>query len=294
MSAAHDVHPLDAYTRAFREQGFVVIPDLLTPDDVALRGAAVDAAVRARMAGDTRELALKSRYEQSFQQCLNLWEDFEDVRPLSFHPRIASTAAALLGVPAVRIWHDQALYKEPGGKSTAGHYDHAYWPIEQTDAVTAWIPFQDVTPRNGGMGYVPGSHRFGLRAFANIFTAEGFDLESGPEARGVPLVFPDIPAGAIAFHHALTLHMAKPNPSDRARRVHTVIFFADGCRRSGFPAGHPCVDRASVARGQKIESAVTPLAWPRPADVPLPSPPPLPDPLRRGWPGWPPQRGVAQ
>ena len=282
---------LDAEVSFFRENGFVIVPDLLTPSELEQHGAAVDAAVRSRMSADTRELHEKSRYEQSFQQCLNLWEDFDAVRPLSFHPRIASTAARLLGVPAVRVWHDQALYKEAGGKSTEGHYDHAYWPMEETDAVTAWIPFQDVTPQNGGMGYVPGSHGFGLRAFANIFSGNGFDLETGPEARGVPVVFPDIPAGSVAFHHALTLHMAKPNPTEHARRVHTVIFFADGNRRGAFPPGHPSVDRAAIARGQKIESPFTPLAWPRPADAPLPEPPPLPSPLRRGWPGWPGKKG---
>ena len=132
----------------------------------------------------------------------------------------------------------------------------------------------------------------GLRAFANIFTAEGFDLETGPEARGVPVAFPDIPAGSVAFHHALTLHMAKPNPTESTRRVHTVIFFADGNRRSGFPAAHPSVDRAAIARGQKIDSEFTPLAWPRPADALLPAAPPLPDPLRRGWPGWPGKKEV--
>ncbi len=281
----------DAQVSFFRENGFVVIPGLLAPEELARHGSAVDAAVRARTSADTRALHEKSRYEQSFQQCLNLWEDFEGVRPLSFHPRIASVAAQLLGVPAVRMWHDQALYKEAGGKSTAGHYDHAYWPMEETDAVTAWIPFEDATPRNGGMGYVPGSHRFGLRAFSNIFTGDGFDLETGPEARGVPVAFPDIPAGSVAFHHALTLHMAKPNPTERTRRVHTVIFFADGARRSAFPPAHPCVDRAAIARGERIDSPFTPLAWPRPADAPLPEPPPLPSPLRRGWPGWPGQKG---
>jgi ectoine hydroxylase-related dioxygenase (phytanoyl-CoA dioxygenase family) len=163
--------------------------------------------------------------------------------------------------------------------------------MEQTHAVTAWIPFEDATPRNGGMGYVPGSHRFGPRAFPNIFTAEGFDLERGPEARGVAVVFPDIPAGSVAFHHALTLHMAKPNPTPRTRRVHTVIFFADGAQRSAFPPGHPSVDRAGIERGAKIESEFTPLAWPRPAQAPLPQAPPLPSPLRRGWPGWPGKKG---
>ena len=40
----------------------------------ALR-AAVDAGVARRIRLDTRQLAEKSRYEQSFIQCQNLWED---------------------------------------------------------------------------------------------------------------------------------------------------------------------------------------------------------------------------
>ena len=109
--------PRDAQVSFFRENGFVVIPDLLTRAELERHGAAVDAAVRARMSADTRELHEKSRYEQSFQQCLNLWEDFEGVRPLSFHPGIARVAAQLLGVRGVRVWHDQALYKEAAARA---------------------------------------------------------------------------------------------------------------------------------------------------------------------------------
>jgi len=93
----------------FRRDGFVVVPDLLTPDELTRYGTAVDAAVARRSAHDRRGLADKSRYEQSFVQCQNLWEDSPDVRPLTFHPRLGEAAARLLGVEGVRLWHDQAL-----------------------------------------------------------------------------------------------------------------------------------------------------------------------------------------
>ncbi len=279
----------DALVKEFAERGFVIVPELLTAAEITLFGNSVDRAVHSRMSSDTRSLDQKTRYEQSFQQCLNLWEDFPEVRPLSFHPRLAATAARLLGVERVRIWHDQALYKEAGGQSTAAHQDQPYWPIQETDTVTAWIPFEDVTPANGGMGYVPGSHRFGVRKFANIFTGDGFDLAHGAEARGVAVYFPErVPAGCVAFHHGLTLHTARPNPSERTRRVHTVIYFADGSHRARNEFPHPCVDRPGIRPGERIASDHTPIAWPRPA-TDLPVPPPLPNPLRRGWPGWPPR-----
>ncbi|HZU74180.1 MAG TPA: phytanoyl-CoA dioxygenase family protein, partial [Acidimicrobiales bacterium] len=106
---------------SFRRDGFVVIPDLLSPEELVTFGTAVSNAVVQRKREDRRRLEHKSRYEQSFIQCQNLWEDFPEVKPLTFHPRLGQAAAELLGGPAVRIWHDQALFKEPGGRETDLH-----------------------------------------------------------------------------------------------------------------------------------------------------------------------------
>lgn len=267
---------------AFRRDGFVVIPDLLTPAELDGFGPAVDAAVAERVRHDTRRLEEKSRYEQSFQQCINLWEDHAAVRPLTFHPAIARVAAALIGAAALRVWHDQALYKEAGGRLTDAHQDQGYWPIEEADTLTAWIPFDGSSLESGAMGYVPGSHKFGVRKFVNIFFGKPEDLLAAPEARGVDPVFVEVPRGGVAFHHGLTFHLAKPNRSARTRRVHTVIYFRDGCTRgSQFP--HPSVDRAGIAVGQAIASDVTPIAWPREAGDLPPTPSRPADEL----PGWP-------
>jgi ectoine hydroxylase-related dioxygenase (phytanoyl-CoA dioxygenase family) len=265
----------EAQIAEYRERGFLVIPDLLTRAELDHYGPHVDEGVRNRRRSDRRPLAEKSVYEQSFQQCMNLWEDCPEVRPLTFHPLLAQAAAELAGVPALRVWHDQALYKEPGGRETDAHLDQAYWPIEETNNITAWIPFDGSTLEGGAMGYVPGSHRFGVRAFANIFRGEGFDLEHGPEARGVPPVWVEVPRGSVAFHHSLTIHAAKPNRTDRMRRVHTIIYFVDGSTRRA-RGEHFAVDRAHIAPGAPIRSEFTPLAWPRePGDLPPTPPKPL-------------------
>ena len=208
-----------AHIDAFRRDGFVVVPELLAAAELERFGVAVDAAVAARTRHDTRQLADKTPYEQSFQQCINLWEDHPAVRPLTFHPRVAAAAAALLGVAALRVWHDQALYKEAGGRPTDAHQDQGYWPIEEADTLTAWIPFDGSTLDGGAMGYVPGSHRFGVRKFVNIFFGEPEDLINAPEARGVEPVFVEVPCGGVAFHHGLTFHLAQPH-RPHAPRAH--------------------------------------------------------------------------
>ena len=271
----------------FNDKGFVVIDDMLKETELTRFGGAVDQGLAKRTRWDTRKLEERSKYEQSFRQCINLWEDEPGIRPLTFHPRIAEAAAILLGAEAVRIWHDQALYKEANGRKTAPHLDHDYWAIAESRTITAWIPFEGSNLENGAMGYVPGSHKFEVNTFANIFTADGFDLENGDEARGIAPEFVEVPPGAVAFHHGRTIHLANPNTTTRTRRVHTVIFFADGCTRS--EAKHPCVDRQNIEVGAVIQGPVTPIAWPLPAGR-LPSPPPLPDPRLPAWPGWMPSR----
>jgi ectoine hydroxylase-related dioxygenase (phytanoyl-CoA dioxygenase family) len=256
----------------FRRDGFVVVPGLLSADELRRYGSAVDEAVARRSRADTRTLAQKSRYEQSFTQCQNLWEDSPGVRQLSFHPLLGETAARLLGVEAVRLWHDQALYKEPGGRETDPHQDQPYWPIVETNTVTAWIPFDGSTVASGAMGYLPGSHRLGLREFVNIFTGSDDDPLAREELAGMEPVWAEVPAGAVAFHHGLTFHLAGPNTTATVRRVHTVIYFADGSTRGEGRFPHPSVERAGIPMGAVIASDVTPLAWPRP-DGDLPDPP---------------------
>jgi ectoine hydroxylase-related dioxygenase (phytanoyl-CoA dioxygenase family) len=251
-----------ALVDAFRRDGFVVVPGLLTPEEIDRYGKLVDAAVERRTREGLRPLGERSRYEQSFLQVINLWEDFPEVRPLTFHPRITATAARLLGVERLRLWHDQALYKEAGGRETDAHQDQPYWPIAETDTITAWIPFDDVREESGAMGYVPGSHRVGLRKFVNIFFGEPYDILNDPAVRDAKPVFIEVLRGSVAFHHGLTVHVARPNRSGRTRRVHTAIYFRDGSTRAR-KGVHPSVDRAGIAAGEPIASDATPLAFPR-------------------------------
>jgi ectoine hydroxylase-related dioxygenase (phytanoyl-CoA dioxygenase family) len=259
---------------AFERDGYVVVPGVLSDDELDHYGALVTQAVAQRTSGDTVPLEEKSRYQQSFVQCMNLWEDHPSVAPLTFHPKLGQAATELLGVDAVRLWHDQALYKQPGGRATDAHQDHPYWPMKETASLTAWIPFEGSTADGGAMSFLPGSHDIGLRKFVNIFFGEPEDLLADPEVQGIEPVLVEVPKGSVTFHHGLTVHLANANATSRPRAVHTVIYFADGNTR-GYPIPHFSVDRYDVQVGEPIASEATPVAWPRPAGD-LPAPPSVP------------------
>jgi ectoine hydroxylase-related dioxygenase (phytanoyl-CoA dioxygenase family) len=253
------VTTLQAYAERYRRDGFVHIPGLLPTEEMPALAAAVDEAVARRKALDTRSLSEKTLYEQSFIQCQYLWEDSPGVRPLMFHPKLGAAVGALLGASTVRLWHDQALYKEAGGRETDAHQDHAYWPIAEGDTVTAWIPLTEVDDATGCMGYVPGSH-LGDLAFVDIFRKPGSGAELVTRQAVEPVFVPCRP-GDVIFHHGRTVHLAKPNASERTRRAYTAIYFKDGCTR-GSNRPHPSVDRDGIAVGAPIVGAATPVVWP--------------------------------
>ena len=141
---------------AFRRDGYFHARSLLDAADMDAYRQAVDRAVAIRTRNDGRPLEERTPFEQSFTMCQYLWEDFPDVGRLTFHPKIAGMAAALIGAERIRLWHDQALYKEAGGRETEMHQDHPYWPIAEPDALTAWIPLVEIDDQMGCMGYIPG------------------------------------------------------------------------------------------------------------------------------------------
>jgi len=248
---------------AFERDGYVLTPDILSRDELAEFGPAVDAAVAARTADDHRALADKGLYEQSFVQCMRLWETDPSVAPLTFHRSLAEAASQLLGVDTVRLWQDQALYKEAGGRETDPHQDATFWPIGDTPLVSAWIPLAGSTLETGTMGYVPGSHKAGrLHPVDLTYTTEPYDLLSDPALGGATSTYVEAAPGSVIWHHGLTVHQAMPNLSDSTRRVFTIVFIADGYPRAESWPVFP-LDRDRVAVGEAMEGPGMPIVWPR-------------------------------
>lgn len=257
----------------FGANGYVVTPELLSIEALDTTGAAVDQAVAERTADDDRELGDKSPYEQSFIQCMRLWETNPDVRPLTFDPALAQAAAELLGVASVRLWQDQALYKEPGGRITDAHQDAPFWPVGNAPMVTAWIPLDGSTIDNGAMSYVPGSHKSGPLQMVNLTrTTDAYDILSDPALDGATPITVEAAKGSVVWHHGFTVHMANPNTTVSVRRVFTVVFLADGYPRTK-PWPSFALDRAGVGVGEPMAGEGLPVVWPRAPMPPWPDPP---------------------
>ena len=110
---------------------------------------------------ETRPLEERDTYGRAFLQVMNLWERDEAVKRFTLARRMAKIAADLMGVNGVRIYHDQALFKEPGGGPTPWHQDQYYWPLDTDSTITMWMPLVDVPQEVGSMTFGSRSHELG-------------------------------------------------------------------------------------------------------------------------------------
>ena len=68
--------------------------------------------------------------------------------------RMASIFGSDLLLWAVYFW-----FKKPDGKAIPWHQDGNYWPLEPMLNISAWIALDHVTPENGCVQIIPGSHK---------------------------------------------------------------------------------------------------------------------------------------
>jgi ectoine hydroxylase-related dioxygenase (phytanoyl-CoA dioxygenase family) len=256
----------DRCVATFREQGFVRLGQVLSPETLAAYGPEIS-RLTLQLTQEKRPLAKRGTYAQAFLQVTNLWRQSEVVREFVFSQRLARLAAELLGTPAVRLYHDQSLYKEPGGGITPAHADQFYWPLASDRTVTAWIPLQAVTEEMGPLGFYAGSHRCTFGRDLRISDESEQHIRAYLEALDYPFVAEPFAAGDVSFHLGWTFHRALANRSPAPRSVMTVIYM-DAEMKLGSPANEfQEVDARTwcpgVAFGEPAASPLNPVLYAR-------------------------------
>ena len=223
--------PLDAnLIESFESDGYVLVRGLASPGEVAAYRPLIEAVALDR-AWDKRPLAERDTYGKAFLQSQNLWCVDPLIARFVLARRFAGVAAKLLRVESVRLYHDQALCKEPGGGRTPWHQDQYYWPLDTDRTITLWMPLVDVPAEVGSMTFVTGSYKLGDLRGRAISDESDAEFERVIADRQLAVhTFGAMSAGDATFHAGWTIHSAGPNPTDALRTVMTIIYFADGAR----------------------------------------------------------------
>jgi phytanoyl-CoA hydroxylase len=224
----------EQYRAIFDRDGFVIVPQLLTPDEFVELCANLDRYIREVVPGlpDSAAFYIDKARPQTLKQMQHMGVD-PYFRDYARHPKWVALAQALLG-EAAEAQAPEWFNKPPGTQSpTPPHQDNYYFCLKPPSVLTIWMALDPVDEENGCLRYVAGSHRRGLRPHgrSNILGFSQGITDYGPEdeAREVQI---HLRPGDVAVHHGETIHRADPNRSaTRNRRAFALVFRGASCRR---------------------------------------------------------------
>lgn len=210
----------------FRINGHTLTRGIISPEELAPYKKAISEAVE-KYNTENRKIEERDTYGKAFLQIMNLWRRDEVVKKFVLAKRFGRIAADLLGVKNVRIYHDQALFKEAGGGPTPWHQDQYYWPIDTHNTITMWMPLVDIHVDMGMLTFASGSHISGFALNKEISDESEKEFDEIVTQKKYPVTrAEEMKAGDATWHYGYTIHKAPGNNSQVMREVMTIIYLA--------------------------------------------------------------------
>lgn len=208
-----------------------------------------------------------------------------DLRYHHLYGPLPEIVAQLTDSSQLNFYSDSCFLKEPASKvKIPFHQDLPYFLVDGGEVAVCWLSIDPVNRANGAMGYVRGSHRWGI-----TFKPSDFVTETGtfPEVDGVDLtglatlpaiteqthdlVYFETEPGDVIVHHWGVVHGSAGNTSRKTpRRAVSVRYACEGCRYYRRPSSPvPFRKTISLEDGDPLEnSARFPIVWPKTKEQP--------------------------
>jgi len=255
----------DAQIEFFQREGFIKLPGVLSGPAVARLRAEMHRLFKAEFAADP-DCSISDR----FLSIEMAWLENPIIAWYVRSPRIAGLCAGLLGVDAVRLYHDNLLAKQPGCGRTPWHHDRHHFPIATDDIVTAWIPAQAIPLAMGPLTFAGpiNAHRH-VRDIPFDKFGTSYDQrvdQAFRAADAVQIHSKSYEVGEVSFHHNLCFHSAGSNRTRFSRMALANTYFADGARAVEQPtmvSGDWQKFMPGVAPGEVIDSHLNPICGSR-------------------------------
>lgn len=215
----------EAQVRAFVDQGCLVVPGLVTTDEVnEMRKDAVNLARGLYPCEALKPLPESMSDDEAVRNILCIHQPHY-VSPVILkyvkHPRICGVLSQITAAHlphwdgSVKCMQSMFFVKPPNFQGQAWHQDEIYIPTRDRSLIGAWIALDDATIENGCLWVVPGSHRDGYlypqRPHENEeefdFAPESFGFDEKAE---VPV---EVKAGSVVFFNGYLLHRSRRNRS---------------------------------------------------------------------------------
>ena len=202
---------------------YIKLKNVLDSDTIQYFNKVISKKI-GEMNKDETTLEQTNTYGKEFLQLFNLWTQDASIKKLIFSERIAKIASDLMQVDGVRLYHDQALFKEAGGGITPWHADQHYWPLETDKTITAWIPLQETPLEMGPLEFSAGSHRLLNGRDLSISDESESLIQKRLKVTDFKHIIEPFDVGEVSFHSGWVFHRAGANSTNDMRKVMTIIY----------------------------------------------------------------------
>jgi ectoine hydroxylase-related dioxygenase (phytanoyl-CoA dioxygenase family) len=272
-----------SWLESFAEDGAGVLRHVIPEVWIGRMRLAIDSVLEQH---SPLSMNLAPKTAGAFFNDLFLWRSHDEFRCFVFDSPLPALASQILGSDEVRLFYDQLFVMEPNGATgTPWHQDQPYWPVRGRGIISIWVPFDSVSPENGVVSYVKGSHRWDklIRPASPRLNAAGIEDTQGgsddtirfdPDDKSLQILKWNLEPGDVLVHDGLTVHGAPANSTpDRRRRALAVRFVGPETRYDPRPGTwiHDKKVKAhlplpNLATGAPLDCELFPRVWPRSAE----------------------------
>jgi hypothetical protein len=221
----------DAQVRHFVEEGFLVMPGLVTPAEIERLKQDTTALARGKYPCKSLQPMPAELSDQQVQERLLCIHQPHHVSPVmreyTAHPGICGVLSRIVGAHlphwdgSVKCMQSMLFIKPPGKQGQAWHQDELYIPTRDRSLCGAWIAIDDADRRNGCLSVIPRSHRTGY-LWPQDDHGKPEEFDSSQESQGIDdsteqLV--EVKSGSVVFFNGYLLHRSKKNRSEVYRRA---------------------------------------------------------------------------
>ena len=248
---------------SFQKDGFIKLKNVFSPAAIQTLRYEIIALLKKTFAKH-----IESNKKSRFLSLEMMWLENNLIKEFVLSSRIAKICAELLSVNSIRLYHDNALVKEPGCGRTPWHYDDHHFPLATNHVITAWIPAQAIPIEMGPLTFAKPLDVYKLVKdieFNEFDTSYDRIINSIFKTKQVSIVEEPFELGEVSFHHNLNFHTASENKTTQNRIVLANTYFADGARvvsNPGMISGDWKKFIPETNPGEIVSSNLNPICWP--------------------------------
>lgn len=235
----------------YKENGYLIIQDFLSKQKIDKLNKNYY-NLRKKLA--KQALIKESDYENEISQIRDLWKYDSEFEKLILEGEISKTAPLFFKNTSCRLLHDHIINKPLNNNGVVPwHQDYTYWPTDNPNGLSFWLPFSDLDKDSGVLQVIPKSHSWGEEKPVDFMN----DNKSFNE---VDIKYLTVNKGDLVVLHALIWHKTSSNTSVQERNAYISLWIPSNSRYAPRHASwHPVNDNITVQENEILNNDWFPI-----------------------------------